>query len=81
MVSHEAPRLTDHGPVPYPATTPTFRSRSARWCRWRPRSCIRARGFIKLEDTVVVTEAGHEIYGEGARGWNKAGTAASARYG
>ena len=33
-----------------------------------------ARGFIKLEDTVVVTETGHEIYGEGARGWNRAGT-------
>ncbi len=33
------------------------------------------RGFIKLEDTVVVTDTGHEIYGEGARGWNKAGTA------
>jgi hypothetical protein len=24
----------------------------------------------------VVTDAGHEIYGEGARGWNRAGTAA-----
>ena len=35
------------------------------------------RGFIKLEDTVVVTEAGHEVYGEGARGWNRAGTQAS----
>jgi len=32
------------------------------------------RGFIKLEDTVVVTDTGHEIYGEGARGWNRAGT-------
>jgi Xaa-Pro aminopeptidase len=31
------------------------------------------RGFIKLEDTVVVTETGHEIYGEGGRGWNIAG--------
>jgi len=31
------------------------------------------RGFIKLEDTVIVTEGGHEVYGEGARGWNKAG--------
>jgi Xaa-Pro aminopeptidase len=32
-----------------------------------------ARGFIKLEDTVVVTDKGHEVYGEGARGWNRAG--------
>ena len=32
-----------------------------------------SRGFIKLEDTVVVTDTGHEVYGEGARGWNRAG--------
>jgi Xaa-Pro aminopeptidase len=33
------------------------------------------RGFIKLEDTVVVTDSGFDVYGEGARGWNRAGTA------
>ena len=31
------------------------------------------RGFIKLEDTVVVTPTGFEIYGNRARGWNRAG--------
>ena len=30
------------------------------------------RGFIKLEDTVEVTEIGHEVYGDRARGWNRA---------
>ena len=34
------------------------------------------RGFIKLEDTVAVKQTGHEIYGEGGRGWNRGGTAA-----
>ena len=34
------------------------------------------RGFIKLEDTVAVTQDGFEIYGEGGRGWNRGGTAA-----
>ena len=33
------------------------------------------RGFIKLEDTVVVTDTGFDIYGEGGRGWNRGGTA------
>jgi Xaa-Pro aminopeptidase len=33
------------------------------------------RGFIKLEDTVVVTPTGHEIYGEDGRGWNLGGSA------
>ena len=31
------------------------------------------RGFVKLEDTVVVTADGWEAFGDGARGWNKAG--------
>ena len=29
-------------------------------------------GFIKLEDTVAITEAGHEAYGDRGRGWNRA---------
>jgi Xaa-Pro aminopeptidase len=33
------------------------------------------RGFIKLEDTVAVTDGGFDIYGEGARGWNRGATA------
>jgi Xaa-Pro aminopeptidase len=36
-------------------------------------------GFVKLEDTVVVTETGWDAYGDGARGWNVAGAVASAR--
>ena len=32
------------------------------------------RGFIKLEDTVVVSDTGFDIYGEGGRGWNRGGT-------
>ena len=31
------------------------------------------RGFIKLEDTILVTGTGYEALGDGARGWNKAG--------
>jgi Xaa-Pro aminopeptidase len=33
------------------------------------------RGFIKLEDTVAVTATGHEIYGNRARDWIRAGRA------
>ena len=29
-----------------------------------------SRGYIKLEDTLIVTEAGWEAPGDGARGWN-----------
>ena len=31
------------------------------------------RGFIKLEDTIMVTEGGYEAMGDGLRGWTKAG--------
>ncbi len=76
LVSHEAPRLTASGPVPYDdydAKRPldTGMVISVETTLAHPR-----RGFVKLEDTVVVTDKGFDIYGEGARGWNRAGTAA-----
>jgi Xaa-Pro aminopeptidase len=36
------------------------------------------RGFIKLEDTVVVTQTGAEVFGDILRGWNRAGQPARA---
>lgn len=76
MVSHEAPRLTDSGPVPYPATDAELPLEPGMVVSVETTLKHPARGFIKLEDTVVVTADGHEIYGEGARGWNRAGTSA-----
>jgi Xaa-Pro aminopeptidase len=77
MVSHEAPRLTDHGPVPYPADDADLPLEAGSVVSVETTLKHPTRGFIKLEDTVVVTEQGHEIYGEGARGWNRAGAAVS----
>ena len=72
LVSHEAPRLTDAGRchTSYDAKRPleTGMVISVETTLLHP-----ARGFIKLEDTVAVTDTGYEIYGEGARGWNRAG--------
>jgi Xaa-Pro aminopeptidase len=73
LVSHEAPRLTNSGPVPYDAydaqrPLETGMVISVETTLLHPR-----RGFIKLEDTVVVTASGHEIYGDRARGWNRGG--------
>jgi Xaa-Pro aminopeptidase len=75
LVSHEAPHLTSRGPVPYTdedAHRPleTGMVISVETTLLHPR-----RGFIKLEDTVAVTDSGYEIYGEGGRGWNRGGTA------
>jgi Xaa-Pro aminopeptidase len=75
LVSHEAPRLTTTGPVPYDdpdAHRPLEAGMvvSIETTMKHPR-----RGFIKLEDTVAVTANGYEIFGEGGRGWNIGGTA------
>jgi Xaa-Pro aminopeptidase len=75
LVSHEAPRLTTSGPVPYgddDAHRPLEIGMviSVETTLLHPR-----RGFIKLEDTVVVTDQGYDIYGDRARGWNRGGTA------
>jgi Xaa-Pro aminopeptidase len=73
LVSHEAPRLTDRGPVPYPASDADIPLEAGEVVSVETTLLHPSRGFIKLEDTMVVTDAGHEIYGEGARGWNRAG--------
>jgi Xaa-Pro aminopeptidase len=72
LVSHESPRLTNRTRDPYKpedARCP-LESRmvlSVETTLQHPR-----RGFIKLEDTVEVTEIGHEVYGDRAHGWNRA---------
>jgi Xaa-Pro aminopeptidase len=73
LVSHEGPRLTGSGPVPYPGDDADRPLDAGMVVSVETTLKHPSRGFIKLEDTVVVTESGHEIYGEGARGWNRAG--------
>src|SRR5262249_53190553 len=73
LVSHEAPRLTARGPVPYPAEDAERSLEAGAVISVETTLMHPTRGFIKLEDTVAVTDTGHEVYGEGARGWNRAG--------
>jgi Xaa-Pro aminopeptidase len=76
LVSHEAPRLTATGPVPYDAYDAERPLEDGMVVSVETTLQHPQRGFIKLEDTVVVTDKGFEIYGEGGRGWNRGGTAA-----
>jgi Xaa-Pro aminopeptidase len=75
LVSHEAPRLTSTGPVPYPATDANRPLEPGMVVSVETTLLHPRRGFIKLEDTVAVTDGGHEIYGDRVRGWNRGGTA------
>jgi Xaa-Pro aminopeptidase len=76
LVSHEAPRIAERAP-PYPAEHRDKPLETGMVISVETTLMHPTRGFIKLEDTVVVTDSGHEVYGEGARGWNRGGTAAT----
>ncbi len=75
LVSHEAPRLTNSGPVPYDAYDAERPLEAGMVVSVETTLKHPQRGFIKLEDTVVVTKTGFEVYGDRIRGWNRAGRA------
>jgi Xaa-Pro aminopeptidase len=75
LVSHEIPHLTRRGPSPYGDEDAHKPLEAGYVISVETTLKHPSRGFIKLEDTVVVTGSGHDIYGEGARGWNQGGTA------
>jgi len=76
LVSHEAPHLTNDGPVPYTDEDAHRPLEAGSVISVETTLKHPTRGFIKLEATIVVTDAGFEIFGEGGRGWNRGGTAA-----
>jgi Xaa-Pro aminopeptidase len=73
LVSHEAPRLTAKGPVPYPGHDEKRPLEAGMAISIETTLAHPKRGFIKLEDTVVVTPDGWEGLGDAGRGWNRAG--------
>lgn len=71
IVSHEAPRLTSSGPIPYPADDADAPLEAGMVLSIETTLAHPRRGFIKLEDTIAVTPDGYEAFGDGARGWNR----------
>jgi Xaa-Pro aminopeptidase len=74
LIPHEAPRLTGSGPVPYPGEDADRPLETGMVLSIETTLPHPKRGYIKLEDTVVVTENGWEGFGDGGRGWNRGGT-------
>jgi Xaa-Pro aminopeptidase len=72
LVSHEAPRLTSNGPVPYEGYDATRLLEADMVISIETTMVHPKRGFIKIEDTVAVTEDGCEGFGDKGRGWNRA---------
>jgi Xaa-Pro aminopeptidase len=71
LVSHEAPRLTSNGPVPYEGYDATRPLEADMVISIETTMVHPKRGFIKLEDTVAVTEEGCAGFGDKGRGWNR----------
>lgn len=73
LISHEAPRLTSTGPVPYPGVDAQRPLRAGYIISIETTMQHPKRGYIKLEDTVCVTETGWTGFGDHGRGWNRFG--------
>ena len=72
LIGHEAPWLSDKAPLPYPAYHADRPLEAGMVVSVETTLSHPARGFIKLEDTVCVTEGGCEGYGDRGRAWNRA---------
>ncbi|MDO9707603.1 M24 family metallopeptidase [Paracraurococcus lichenis] len=73
LVSHEVPHLTATGPIPYAAEDAERPLQAGMVLSIETTLPHPQRGFIKLEDTVVVRPDGYEILGNAGRGWNRGG--------
>jgi Xaa-Pro aminopeptidase len=71
LITHEAPRLTSTGPVPYAGVDAEKPLEEGMVLSIETTILHPLRGFIKLEDTIAVTQGGFEAYGDSARGWNR----------
>ena len=76
LVSHEAPRLTATGPVPYSPYDADRPLETGMVISVETALLHPARGYIKLEDTLIVSEMGWEAPGDVGRGWNLSHTGA-----
>ncbi len=73
LISHEVPFLmTDH-PVAYEGVDAANPLEEGMVLSVETTMLHPTRGFIKLEDTLTVTDSGYEMFGERGRGWNRGG--------
>lgn len=71
LIPHEAPRLTATGPIPYPAKHAKRPLQTGMVLSIETHVKHPEVGFVKLEDTVAVTDSGWEAFGDWGRGWNR----------
>ncbi|MEX0954088.1 MAG: Xaa-Pro peptidase family protein [Rhizobiaceae bacterium] len=75
VITHEAPFLMTNHPVTYEGVDADRPLQAGMVISVETTMLHPKRGFIKLEDTLAITQNGYEMYGERGRGWNRGGTA------
>lgn len=73
LVTHEAPRLTATGSPPYPPAHAELPLEEGMVLSIESQVADPRLGFVKLEDTVIVTADGPEAVADHGRGWNSIG--------
>lgn len=73
LVSHEAPRLMDSPRFSYDGYDKERPLEAGHVISIETTMAHPKRGFVKLEDTIIVTDDGYEAVGDGARGYTPAG--------
>ncbi|TIQ79937.1 MAG: aminopeptidase P family protein, partial [Mesorhizobium sp.] len=73
LITHEAPFLMTNHPVTYEGTYAEKPLEKNMVLSVETTMLHPTRGFIKLEDTVAVTETGYVMFGDRGRGWNRGG--------
>jgi len=74
VITHEAPFLMTNHPVAYEGVDAGNPLEAGMILSVETTMLHPRRGFIKLEDTLAVTDTGHELFGSKGRGWNRGGT-------
>ncbi|MDP3523400.1 MAG: Xaa-Pro peptidase family protein [Hoeflea sp.] len=69
LISHEAPFLMTNHPVAYQGSDAHTPFEPGMVLSVETTMQHPTRGYVKLEDTVILTETGHEVFGADNRGW------------
>ena len=73
LASQEAPRLGTYKSLSYEGDDASRPLEAGMVISIETTMAHPKRGFVKLEDTVLVTDSGYEALGDSGRGWNRAG--------
>lgn len=73
LITHEVPFLMTNHPVAYDGVDATHKLEAGMVLSVETTMLHPTRGFIKIEDTLAVTDTGYEMFGARGRGWNRGG--------